>query len=672
MTNRINPFNEVYVTESIGSEKFVSLFSPILVESALGLYQPGHIVLKGLMGTGKSMLLSLLKPEIRLSYFNANIEFPVPKPYHKFIGAGINLRRSGISDFGQRAIVIKGFRPNDISPIFFGDFLNYWIVADILKSLECLGSKGQLAREVGINVTSQKLDAFAKEIAKEKCWYDYLENVNSYEQLKSIISDRITQYRKYLNYNIKTIDAEIVETKSDVGLPIIQTAHKLKELGIVDNNVEFYVRLDQYEDLERLNSVEEGLGTRYQEIVHKLLGMRDFSVSYKIGTRDFAWTKKKKYIYKTNTSLERKRDYNEVSIEEIFKRSENTRSWLFPRFAEDIFQKRLVFAGYEQVDTSKWIVYVFGNSLSPSDKIDDFYVRSDEVRRNLIKIEEAWPDDWKVFLQDLAETDILSAKLGEAWARQKGKADIVQNIPAKLPWNQGNKKWWRKERIEQALMQIASRNKQRLHWSGYEDMIDLSGGSILAFIYLCKYIWDGWLKDNRYEVDKDSVPKIGRDVQSLGIEKASYYWYEDINQESGGDKRKKFIRYIGNFFYDKLLNDLAMTYPGHNGFSMSKEDLESSPLVNEFLRESSDYGDLDHREHTSRVRGEGKRIKWHLSKILSPYFRVPSARTKEPMYVKLEEVQVWLIKSEAFQIYDFRDSKINLSAGDSRQRSLEF
>jgi hypothetical protein len=42
MENRKNPFHEIYVTESIGSERFVRLFSPFLVDKAVALFEPGH------------------------------------------------------------------------------------------------------------------------------------------------------------------------------------------------------------------------------------------------------------------------------------------------------------------------------------------------------------------------------------------------------------------------------------------------------------------------------------------------------------------------------------------------------------------------------------------------------------------------------------------------------
>ncbi len=667
MSDRINPFNEVYVTESIGANKFVQLFSPVLVESALSLYQPGHIILKGLLGTGKSMLLNLLKPDIRVAYFRQGEDFPIPKAYHKFIGAGINLRRSGISDFGQRPIKIDGFEAEEIAPIFFGDFLNYYIVSDIFQSIECLNQEVKLSASIGINYDNDLLNSFATKLSKEECWVGNLSGVNDYKSLKNELSKRITEYRSYLNYNSKELSAEIKNTKSTVGVPIIKTVQILKESGVVDVDTEFYVRLDQYEDLERLNGSSDNIGTKYQEIVHKLLGMRDFSISYKIGTRDFAWTKKNKLIYGTNANLERKRDYNEISIEQFFKRSENRRT-LFPKFSEDIFRKRLLFAGYRvPANTKSLIKYVYGSSLKPNELIEEFYIRSDSSKQKVINFRDEWPNNWKVFITSLLKKSVLSAKLAEAWSLQKDKGDIVYNIPKEdFPWER--KKWWRKERIEQALMQIASRNKQRLHWSGYANLIDLSGGSILAFIYLSKYIWDAWLKNNQYGVDNNLTPTIEKEIQSMGIEKASYYWFEDISQESGGDRRKKFIRYLGNFFYEKLSSDDSMTYPGHNGFSLKKDDIESDSLVNQFLREASDYGDLDHGEHTSRSKKEGKRIKWHLSKILSPYFRIPSAHTKEPYYIKVDEVREWLLKSEAFTR---KELSLRKSVGDVRNNQIK-
>ena len=92
MKSAVNPFRELYVGESVGSNEFVKLFSPLLVTHSLALFQPGNVVLKGFTGAGKSMLLNLLLPETRLAYEKVGQKFPIPREFNRFIGAGINLQ----------------------------------------------------------------------------------------------------------------------------------------------------------------------------------------------------------------------------------------------------------------------------------------------------------------------------------------------------------------------------------------------------------------------------------------------------------------------------------------------------------------------------------------------------------------------------------------------------
>ena len=52
MISKKNPFAELYVTESIGTETFARLFSPLLAQETQthALFQPGNIVLTGFTG----------------------------------------------------------------------------------------------------------------------------------------------------------------------------------------------------------------------------------------------------------------------------------------------------------------------------------------------------------------------------------------------------------------------------------------------------------------------------------------------------------------------------------------------------------------------------------------------------------------------------------------------
>ena len=149
MPLHVNPFSELYVGETVPPADFVRLFSPFLVEQALLLFQRGNVVLTGIQGSGKTMLLSLLRPSIRMAFKVAQAEFPVPARHSRFISAGISLRHSGVMAFGQRAFHKDPAVAAEITPLFFGDYLNYSLVYDLLLSLE------RLAREDAADVRHQ-------------------------------------------------------------------------------------------------------------------------------------------------------------------------------------------------------------------------------------------------------------------------------------------------------------------------------------------------------------------------------------------------------------------------------------------------------------------------------------------------------------------------------------
>lgn len=640
MDKRINPFYELYVTETIGADRFVRLFSPYLVDHTLALFQPGNVVLKGVQGSGKSMLLSLLKPETRIAYAKAGAEFPVQQELRKFIGAGINLTMCGILDFGQRPIESDKTDEQEHLPIYFGDFFNYWVVADILSSIEkfAIEKEGHIADELGLMTAKDKLNEFALSLASDDCWFGYLEGIKDFLALKQRIAERITSYRAFLNFNSDELPPGIRQSKSSVGIPISHTAKKLREYAIVPKDVAIYIRIDQFEHLGRLEGGKK-LGLLYKQIINKAIGQRDSRISYRIGTRRFAWRDEPR-IYGTDSFLEEERDYKVVDLDEKLRRKENKRTWIFPAFAEDVFKRRVV-EFYNIEDKQSLLSKVFGGGLSAED-MAKMYGGSSPQRA--IQVERDWPKPWTDFLYDLSNKDLFSARLAEAWARQKGedKQDVINNIPQKspFPWD---KQYWKKERTQHALMQIAARCGERIKWAGVDDILSLSGGNILVFVSICQHIWDTWIRDMRGEATVDSLQAISIDVQTVGIYQASTHWYEKLLEESGGKARQQFINHIGTMFYKKMYDDKAMSYPGHNGFSLKVRELDSEQDIKGFLEDAVDYGDLHDAPHTTKMPDKEKRIKWYLNPILSPYFKIPVQHTKEPMYVAIQDVQNWLV-----------------------------
>jgi len=286
--------------------------------------------------------------------------------------------------------------------------------------------------------------------------------------------------------------------------------------------------------------------------------------------------------------------------------------------------------------------FALRNSLTPEKEVKA-YVKSKTPPDKILKLERDWPESWNEYLREIAKVNLLSATLGSAWARQKGKGQIVHNetFPNPPPWEE--KIWWKKERYPLALMQIASRNQQQLQWSGKEEILALSSGNILAFLSLCQHIWDVWLRYMRDEpIAGVDLPRIDRSVQTIGIQETSQEWFEKIAQAEHGDyTRQRFIRLLGELFYKKLIDDIAMSNPGHNGFSVRVAELDQDRTTKEFLNTLEDYGDLVGMKHTSKTKGE-KRWKWYLNPILSPYFNIFHVHTKEPYYVTTKDILAWM------------------------------
>jgi len=638
MDLRTNPFNELYVTETVGASAFVQIFSPFILKNASALFLPGNVVVKGTQGCGKSMLLSLLKPEVRIAYAEAQRPFPVQGKSARFIGAGINLTRSGAIDFGQRSM--GGADATEALPIYFGDFLNYWIIYDIFKTIRTLSSHaaGQVATELGISCDADMLNAFCAGIKNNRCWFGFLDDSASFSDLEGRVSDRINAYLNYLNFNSDALPESIRKSKTTVGEPIAQVAEHLRTSGILAEDVHLIVRIDQYEELLRLEGKRKEYGALFREIVNKALSLRNPHVSYRIGTRGYAWGNSPR-VYGTVGSLERDRNFKLLDLDEILRRRENRKSWIFPDFAEDVFKKRLRYANYNDVPTSDALSKVFGAGLSPEQRATSYCKSSSQ---HAIKFESTWPREWCDYLLRLAETDPLSARLGEAWARQKGKQIIVDAPPlGDPPWT--TRRYWRKERVEAALMQIAGRCAQRMIWAGAEDVVELSGGNILVFVSICQHIWSVWLRAVRSQnVAERDIPEIEHSVQAVGIQEASTHWYNKLSEETGGTTRQRFTSIVGTELERKMYNDDALSYPGRNGFSLSLSDFERDTEVKEFLNESVDYGALVDAEHTTKEGNRQPRRKWYLNSILSPYFKLPHIRTKEPAYLALREVREWL------------------------------
>lgn len=642
----INPFHELYVTEVASPKEFAVLFSPFLVRHALPLFQQGNLVIKGSQGSGKSMLLSLLKPEIRCAYHKAGKTFPVPQHIASFIGAGINITRSGATNFGQRPLGRDPKMEEMLFPLYFSDFVNYWVVRDVLRSITSMLENPDAFDHL---VCKEHLDGFARQLAGEDCWFGYLDGVRSYGDLVDRLDQRIAVYRRFQQFNLDYLPKEIDSSKTAVGEPISRTARCLQETRALTKSAPVLVRIDELHVLYVSDELRSGLGPKYKQVINKALGTRDPFVSYKIGTRSYAWDDNLT-VFGTTASLERDRDFRIVDLDELLRRKENRKTWIFPGFARNVFARRLEWAGLDLRKAAKPLKAVMGCALGSEEAAERYAGRSDAVRALRIKCH--WPAEWTDFLKSLYGKNKLSAMLAAAWANQagiKGRANMLAGPPPEdnRPWE---RTYWRKERIRQALLQLATNCAQRLVWAGEDDILALSGGNILVFVSLCQHVWDAFLQSERGKSEGERTDplhsSIEPSIQAVGIHGASVYWYEKIPEGTGGHDRQRFIDRLGTVFKEHLTKDRAMSYPGHNGFSLLKEEFTLNMVVRDFLTNAAEYGDLHAIRHTTKSKNRKQRIKWYLNPVLSPYFKIPESHVKEPLYVTVSQVLDWMADAE--------------------------
>lgn len=643
-----NPFFELYVGDRISAHEFVTVFSPLLVEHTEALFLPGNIVVTGIQGCGKSMLLSLLKPKVRMEFDTAREVFPVREDLRRFICGSVNLAHQNVIDFGYRSAIDADVLQTELQ---FADFLNYLLCDSILSSIEqYLVAPDHIRSEVGLLGEKVDFDQFALEMANQPIWEGWLGRCESFAQLRSRLGDRARAYRRFLHGKDRELDHSIRDTITAIGSPQIVLAELLRVGGWIDSRTHVFADIDQYEELGSISSRQTaGEAVDYRAVINKALSSRNGEISYRIGTRGYSWKSHGK-IHGTSGNLEQMRDYKYIDLDDILRKHEDDSSragHVFDRFAVDVFARRLRFSGFDvpKGHEAKKFEEVYGRNLSPEEKVNQHLGIREKA--SYVKVEDGWSETTKSSLRSLAERNFYQAKLGELWVRQKGDVDNLSVRDELLPWRRSSSQWWRKERAHAMVVRIASETKQKTIWGGASELLELSGGSILAFLGLNQFIWSTLIQRNdRPEIGLGEVPTVPVSVQSVSILKASKAWVEMIYEQSGRSaERARFVTNVGSILRKKLLDDKNLSYPGANGFSLLDRDLDEFPEVRAFLEELADYGNVLMLPHTSKSSDRKLRTKFYFHPIFCPSLGLPYVRTKEPYYAKIGEVAGWIYES---------------------------
>lgn len=672
MNIAINPFQQLYFSDDTQTENnFVELFSREVLQTAIHpVFQGGNVVLSGTQGCGKTMILSLLRPETRIAYWNLGKEFPVNKQLRNFISAGVNLTRSRITDLVQVTLHRGDETDNREMPLYFADFFNFLVVNDLIKSVETIGKHPEIFDSI---VDLSCTESFAQEVAKQDCWFGYLDGVQTIEDLKIRVSERINFYRRWVNGNVleEQPPDDIRSRKTNVSEPIARTAECLRLSGMVRDDVPVLIRVDQIEELHRaFTDRQRGLLLSFRKMLNRAFASRDARVHYRAGTRRYGWNNPEFLsVWGSEARLEIRRDYHLIDMDfELFHRGEAGNS-IFERFSVDAFQKRVeyYFRGEATELKPQLAKSVFGKSPAAEDRLIQLNENVDDsqidraLALNAAGDGGVWTEEWRVFLRDMyrkGHSGMLDAVLAAAWGRQTGGArSKIQHResppPSSKPWRE--RQWWRKERLDHAVLQLMTRCQQRFMWWGYDDIRTLSGGNITVFLHICHRVWDGFLKnesslppDRRADILNGRV--IDRNIQAAGILFASNEWFNKLPEEPGGNARQSFVERLGTRLNDAMMRDLPMSYPGGNGISIAISEFSSESedvaALRNFVHEAVGYGVLFELEHSSRNKTGGRRLKLYLNPILCPRFQLPEARTKEPYYWKIDDLFEVIKKSQ--------------------------
>jgi hypothetical protein len=659
-----NPFLDPLVTELIEDpQRYRRMFSErILVGETLQVFQPTNIVLLGPQGAGKSMILNLLRYRVLDRWIDVEGGLPSPLQHvSPFLGISVNLVRIALHAFGRRSVSLA--MSESINPaldaLCAADYLSTLLFREFLYAIDYLRLPEATSLANWLGISRSELTNHSAAISSWPCLYGYYEGRHSVQQLISRCDERLLHWSSFLNMNCEVVDPDIWTTKTTIESTLHQMGAFLK-LVSPDKQPPLFVSIDQYEVIPEM----EGTHSMYlHRIINTLFKTRDPLFFCKLGARSYDWGKELR-ILGSDSRIEVQRDYSIIDLSDVLMRSEDGGS-VFPSLALDVITKRLK----SNEPYSEQVRDIDPRSLfGDSNRDEDGWIYFD--KRLVDKMIQRVVKDLKGSMrEELVKTlghnsTPLTARLNEAWVIQQERRgvraeELLRDIRSHAPEaNTPQMSSWRKERINVALLQIASRANAAKRYYGWVNIVQLSGGNISAFLLLCAEIWDQAAKMGVLPTPGTS---LSTQIQSEGVMVASRKWLErDRSEQLGGERRYRIIHGIGTAIRLALVdNNPGLSNPGHSGFSIDNEELsDDSDLaieVNAFLRKGVNWAIFEERVHTSK-NDKRPRRKYYLHPLLSPILRIPHTRVKEPKYVRVETVSSW-IRLEAVINFDMRTNR---------------
>lgn len=638
-----NPFLETLATELIEDPKvYKQYFSQrVLIGEALEVFRPMNVVVRGPQGSGKSMLLNLIKHEVLTQWFQDDGNVPEGlNAVNPFVGIGVNLQRINFHLFGRRS-----FRPDlGLSErLFFdvacaADFINHYVFLEFTRFIETIYSDLGSGFRSWLGIEGDE-NSYVDDCKKWECWGGYYLEVNNIKELISSIKARLRGYTDYLNGNTDKVDSDILSTKDDIGIPGNKIGRYLNEISKRKNNddlkrIGFFIVIDQYEVLKELNPSH---GDELIRLLNTALKRRDPYAFYKIGVRTHDWDSDKGIIG-AEAKLELNRDLVDVSIDRIFKRRENV-GGIFTEFIEDVARRRIEASLKRKIESDEFR-RMFGDWSSA--KEIEMYTKRPKVEEIVWDLPQELRSSVKA---EVMKRGPLECHLAVAWCKQQIKRDVpvaeLKRLLSSEPWRAEN---WRKERVDLALFHLASRYRQKRVYFGSKSIIDLAGNNVTAFLLIAGKIWDMAAKRGVNPFDEGGIdPK----VQNRAIQIAAEEWSDhDRRVQSGGEYRHGMLAKLSEFVLMRLKGDPIMSNPGYTGVSFAAVDLrnnEDFAVAYKALSKAVSWAMVEERNHKSKDRGKEQiRVKYYFHPLICAYFGIPIVRVKEPIYIRNFEDVGWV------------------------------
>jgi len=613
----------------------------ILVGETLQAFKPSNVILIGPQGCGKSMILNLIRTKVLSEWFTG-AESP-PKALRTcppYMGISINLVRTAFHTFGRRSVsrAMSGQADPSLDAMCAADFLTHFLFREFLTGIQFLQQADSAAMCAWMGIPPRLLRNEQKLVKLFRGWgrwYDYYRQARTLRALLRTALGRLDTWRQFLNTDIDKIPRSIWASKES-------PEHPLSEMGallahISSKELRLFVVLDQYEVLSELNAVH---GTALQRVVNTLIKARDPYVFHKLGARTHDWGRELR-IWGAESRIEEHRDYSLINLTDLLMRDEDGRRWLFPKFALDVTYKRLQAKGYSNLQQNQVSSILGGWSRD----VEATHYFSVIKRRDTLALKGV-PEVIRRRLAKLVDRDSsgVELRLAGAWvlqrvARGEPRKRIEKNIDSR-PWLRWS---WKKERVDVALLQLASMANQKKKYFGWEPTLYLSGGNISALLLLLGEMWDVACRRGEHPVESRPISPL---VQTSGIAMASEKWFNrDRNENTGGSMRYAFLSRIGPAVCNYLKSDLAISNPGFTGFSLRESDLrvsEKGVRALRFLEDGVNWAIFEERAHTSKLQESARRRKFFLHPLLCAYFNIPYKRIKEPRYVSVDELHDWI------------------------------